>query len=310
MPAVTRIDPKTIFTPEEWDGLTRRSAWRGIALIAHAWGLILAAGALFVLWPNPATLLLAVMVIGARQLGLAILMHDSAHGCLHPNQRWNEFLGEWLCAVPVGAALQPYRAYHLQHHKYTEQPEDPDLSLSAPFPISRKSLWRKVVRDLTGQTFFKQRVAPLWAMLTTPKASWSPGFAAANKARVRFLAVNAAMLAALSLAGLWWAYFVLWLLPMATWNPLVTRLRNIAEHAVVKSGGDPFRQARTTRANPLERLLIAPYWVHYHAEHHLFMHLPCWSLPRAHRLLVEKGYGPRMEIAGGYPEVLAKAAPA
>ena len=25
------------------------------------------------------------------------------------------------------------------------------------------------------------------------------------------------------------------------------------------------------------------------AEPHIFMHLPCWSLPRAHRLLAEKG---------------------
>src|SRR3546814_18092245 len=51
------------------------------------------------------------------------------------------------------------RTYHLQHHKYTQQPEDPDLSLSKPFPTTRASLWRKVLRDLTGQTFFKQRVA-------------------------------------------------------------------------------------------------------------------------------------------------------
>ena len=29
--------------------------------------------------------------------------------------------------------------------------------LSAPFPITRQSLRRKVVRDLTGQTWFKQR---------------------------------------------------------------------------------------------------------------------------------------------------------
>jgi len=103
-----------------------------------------------------------------------------------------------------------------------------------------------------------------------------------------FLIWNAGLLAALSLLGVWWAYFALWLLPMATWFPLVTRLRNIAEHACVEgSTDDAFRAARTTRASWWERAFIAPYWVNFHAEHHLFMHVPCWKLPRLHRADVE-----------------------
>src|ERR1700750_3375493 len=73
MPAVARIDPKTIFTAEEWSKLTAASQWRGPALIAFAWAVIFAAGALFIYAPNPLTYVLAVMLIGARQLGLAIL---------------------------------------------------------------------------------------------------------------------------------------------------------------------------------------------------------------------------------------------
>lgn len=300
MPAVARIDPKAVFAREEWARLSQRSSWRGLALVAHAWALILAAGALVVLWPNPLTVALAIMAIGARQLGLAILMHEAAHRALHPNPAVNDWAGEWLCAAPTGASLEAYRPYHLAHHRFTEQPEDPDLILSRPFPVSRASLWRKIVRDLTGQTFAKQRAAAIGLALKNPIAA---------RALRRFLLVNALLLAVLTAAGLWWAFFALWLLPMATWFPLVTRLRNIAEHAVVGAGADPFRHARTTRANPLERLLIAPYWVHFHAEHHLFMHLPCWRLEEAHRLLIEKGYGPRMEVKDGYAAVLAVAAP-
>ncbi|MBS0385148.1 MAG: fatty acid desaturase, partial [Proteobacteria bacterium] len=132
MPAVARIDPRDVFTAAEWAPLARRSSWRGLALVAGAWGLIAAAAAMFVIWPNPLTYVLAVMIIGARQLGLAILMHDAAHGALHSNAKVNDWVGEWLCAAPVGARLVSYRNYHLKHHKFTEQPEDPDLSLSAP----------------------------------------------------------------------------------------------------------------------------------------------------------------------------------
>jgi fatty acid desaturase len=308
MPAVARVDPKTVFTPEEWNRLTARSSWRGIALVAHAWGLIFAAGALVALWPNPLTILLAVLIVGARQLGLGILMHDAAHGALHPDAKINDFLGDWLCGAPVGANLATYRKYHLKHHKFTEQPEDPDLVLSKPFPTTRRSLWRKVVRDLTGQTAFKLRFAQYFARREEARIPEAKT-AFLNDTRTRFLVINAAALAVLTVAGLWWVYFVAWLLPLMTWYQLITRIRNIGEHAVVGQHDDPFHHARTTLCNPLERLFIAPYWVHYHAEHHLFMHLPCWSLPEAHRLLMEKGYGPRMEIRRGYRDVLALAAP-
>ena len=45
MPAVARIDPKDVFTAEEWARLSPKSTWRGLVLVAGAWGLIAAAGA-------------------------------------------------------------------------------------------------------------------------------------------------------------------------------------------------------------------------------------------------------------------------
>jgi fatty acid desaturase len=309
MPAVARIDPKTIFTAAEWATLTRRSRWRGIGLVAHAYGLIFAAGALFIVFPNPITYLLAVMIIGARQLGLAILMHEAAHAALHPAPAVNDWVGEWLCAAPVGASLRSYRPYHLAHHRFTETDDDPDKPLSAPFPISRTALWRKIVRDLTGQTFLKQRLGPLALRLAGKGRRLPRSAAVIDRAGRNFWIVNGVLIAGLTLSGLWWAWFALWIVPMATWFPLVTRLRNIAEHACVGAGEDPFRHARTTLASWWERLLVAPYWVHYHAEHHLFMHLPAANLERAHKLLMQKGFAPRMEVRRGYLDVLALAAP-
>ena len=120
-----------------------------------------------------------------------------------------------------------------------------------------------------------------------------------------FLAFNAVLMAGFVAAGIWWAFFMLWLLPMATWFPMVTRLRNIAEHACVEgSSTDPFRAARTTRASLWERAFIAPYWVNFHAEHHLFMHVPCWKLPRLHRAIHTKPQAEAMEVAPGYASVL------
>src|SRR3954470_8108492 len=147
-----------LLTPEQVQELRGKSNVVGALLVLHAWGLIFGSMALFAVFPNPVTFVLAVMVIGARQLGLAILMHDAAHGLLFANRRLNEWAGTWLCASPVFTSLTLYRPYHLTHHRHTQQAEDPDLGLSAPFPISRRSLWRKVGRDLTGRTAYQRRL--------------------------------------------------------------------------------------------------------------------------------------------------------
>lgn len=264
----------------------------GALLVAHAWALIAGSMALFAWWPNPFTFLLGVMVIGGRQLGLAILMHDAAHGLLFADRRLNDWVGTWLCAFPVFTSLAAYRPYHLTHHRFTQQAEDPDLGLSAPFPITRKSLWRKVVRDLTGQTAFQRR-----------REQFRRGIAVREP-----LIVNALMWIALAAAGYWWLYPALWLVPLATWYQLVSRIRNIAEHAVVPDNDDPLRNTRTTYAGPLVRLLVAPYWVNFHLEHHLFMFVPCWRLRAAHRALIAAGRRDQMEVQEGYGAVLRLAA--
>src|SRR5471032_544786 len=226
MAVAARVSPKDFFTSEEWAPLPVRSSWKGLALVAHGWLVILAAGAMAVVWPI--TLPLAVMIIGARQLGLAILMHDAAHGALHPDPKVNDWVAEWVCS----GGLISYRNYHLQHHKYAQQSEDPDLVLSAPFPVTRASLRRKIVRDLTGQTYYKLRWSGLVNRLRDRKSGeplW-PILKEAVVSRRRFFLGMVITVAATAPFGLWWVWPVLWLAPQATWLPMVTRLRNIAEH--------------------------------------------------------------------------------
>ncbi len=312
MSVAARVDPKSYFTPEEWGPLARRSSWIGVALVVHCWAVIglcwaSVIAAVHAFGPiGLLSLVVAVPVIGGRQLGLGILQHDAAHGALHPNPKVGDFLSDTLCV----SGVERYRKYHLQHHKYAQQAEDPDLGLSAPFPITPQSLRRKVVRDLTGQTWFKQRFGDFQKNLAARKPGEPvlPVIGAEIVKQRRWLCVNAAVIGITSVLGYWWAWFLLWLLPRATWQMMITRFRNIAEHALVaKNEPDPLRHARSTRANLLERIIIAPYWVNYHCEHHMFMHVPCWNLPKVQRLLREKGVLDRMLTAPSYLTVLRAA---
>lgn len=301
---------RDFFSTDEIRALAERSDLWGWWLVAHCWGTIALALVLFGVWPNPLTFVLAVVVIGSRQLGLAILMHEAAHNALFGSRRLNDWVGEWLCGRPILADLAEYRRYHLKHHRHTQTEDDPDLVLSKPFPTTRASLRRKLWRDITGRTGIKQRSQQImFALKMAGEVEGQPGaqdLAQAFSGPVigRAIIANAVLFAVMWAVGAWWWWLAFWVLPLLTWFQLVLRIRNIAEHGAVEAVEDPLRNTRTTKAGPLARLLVAPYWVNYHLEHHLVMHVPARNLPRLHRMLVARGHAARMQIAGNYWDVL------
>lgn len=295
---------RSLLSSEQHARLRARSDLWGCYLVGHAWAVIAGSMALVAAYPNPLTYLLAVTLIGSRQLGVLILMHDGAHGLLCRNPRLNRLLSQWLCAYPMLADTDIYRRYHLQHHARTMQADDPDLVLTGHYPIPRRSLQRKLIRDLTGQTGYSQRRIQLQHAWGRADTAWPARVAHFQQALGRQLAANAALFACLAAAGYGHFYLTLWLLPMLTWQQLVLRIRNIAEHAAVPDRDDPFRNARTTEASLLERCFVAPYWVNYHLEHHLLMWVPCYRLPLLQRYLRTNGHGARLVVTKSYRAVL------
>lgn len=295
---------RDIFTEDELNVLRKKSNLKAAWIFTLNWGTVFGAMAMVAIFPNPITFVLAVMIIGSRQLGMAVLMHDAAHNALFTNPKWNDRLTNWLAAYPVATDIKPYRPYHLVHHRKTGQVDDPDLHLAQAYPITPDSFKRKAKRDLTGQTGWKQRKAQ-WRGAIGP-AKWPLARRLQNlwKRLGGFLVTNAILLAGLTLAGYWYLYPLLWLLPLLTWFQFITRVRNMAEHACVGDADDDFRNARTTLANPLMRLFLAPNYVNYHCEHHLLYWVPSYNLPTMHKMLGNKGFHERMEIKDGYFEMM------
>lgn len=287
-----------VLTLSELQHLRRTSSLRGAGLVLHAWATIATAMVVYAVWPSVLTLAAAVAVVGGRQVGLTVLMHEAVHWRLFPHAGINTWVAQWLCAYPVWNELLAYRRRHHLHHRHTRQPDDPDLDLAASLPVPRAVFWRGVVHDLAGVT--------TWARVLGWQP-WRQGAAHAWRQLRGPLACNAVLFGALAALGAWHVYLLAWLLPLATWYPLATRIRDLAEHALVPAGDDPLRNARTVTAGLLARILVAPYWVNYHLEHHLLVFVPSWKLRQAHALLLAKGYGPRMETAPGYLDVIRRA---
>jgi fatty acid desaturase len=242
---------------------------------------------------------------------MAVVMHEAAHRTLFKNRKLNDWAGNWLAAYPIWADLVPYRAYHLAHHAKTGTAEDPDLGLAAPFPITKSSFKRKVWRDLSGQTGWKQAKAVFLRDVgwTKKPNQRNFGFNRGEQPDVGWhklipvAITNLVLLGILTLSG----YPVLYLLWLASWLTtyrLVSRIRSIAEHGMVPDNLDPLRNTRTTLAGWWERLLLAPNRVNFHLEHHLLMTVPHHNLPRLHHMLRARGVIDGSPIASGYWDVL------
>jgi len=281
--------------------LTQRDlrAWTTIGL---NWAIVFGSFAAVAVFPNPLTILAALFLIGARQLGFAVLMHEASHRILLRDRRWNDWIGNWLCAYPIWSDLYPYRPYHLQHHAKNWTREDPDLGLANKHPVSRASMRRKIWRDLSGQTGIKFARAAFRRSFGQYRTDPT-----ARRATQGFVITNLGLL--LILAGFGHPeLYLLWVVAFLTTNTLVTRIRAIAEHNMVTDPTDTLRNTRTTLASWWERLLIAPNRVNYHLEHHLLMTVPHYNLPRMHRLLRERGALDGALVSRGYLPLMKAAA--
>jgi fatty acid desaturase len=309
-----RVETSDYLNREQLERLRQISPLRSLGAVAWTWGWVVACFALYAAYPSPFSVAVAWVVMSGRHLALAILMHEAAHGLLLRNKRWNDAIGQWLTAYPTMADTLLYRRAHFQHHKHTWTERDPDLALATALPVSPASFRRKMIRDLTGQTAYaRHRILVRYAAGLTPHGqglegqSWRAVARAFASNQRGFLITNAVLLAALTSAGIPEAYLLIWWLPAWTGYSVVLRLRSIAEHACVSDPSDPLRQTRTTLAPGWLRFLLAPHHVNYHLEHHLFMTVPHYNLPEAHRLLSQAGVLAHAEVAGSYLDVLRRA---
>lgn len=307
-----------LFDKEEIRWLKQASDLQGALSVLWSWGVIAVAFIAAALDPHPVIIAMAVVLIAGQQLGLAVLMHEASHRSLFRSRRLNDFAGRWLCGAPVWTHMDAYRTHHLSHHAYTNTERDPDMSLVSPFPVSRRSLARKLFRDISGLTGLKRVVGILlmdFGFLTyTASGNARRGPKMSLGARLRhaaprigaMLLANGALGAVLAASGHGWLY-LLWAGSYLTVFSLFLRVRSLAEHACTEpmsspNARDPLRNTRTTRAGLLARLTVAPHHVNYHLEHHLLMTVPHYKLPRMRAMLVERGAVPAE--APSYADVL------
>lgn len=297
------LNPSKYFSREERQTLLQKNNWKASWEVFHTWMWIALAFALAGFFPNPFTIIIALFILGGKQLACSIIMHDASHFAMFKNKKVNDFIGKWFGSYPVFNDVLKYRPYHFKHHVTTGTSEDPDISLTWGYPTHPISMARKITRDLIGATgiktqfallamhfgLFKYSASRIVEREEQSNSSWQQLLKLGVKNLSGPILSNLILFSILYLCGAAWLY-LLWIGALFTTFHFSARIRSIAEHSMVENPEDPLRNTRTTYANWLERLLFAPHYVNYHLEHHMMMSVPSYNLPQMHQLLKERGF--------------------
>lgn len=280
---------------------------RWLALVAGDWLIIVVTIVLCEAFWSWGGYVLAVLIIGARQHALGILMHDAVHYGAAPDRRLNDLLGNLLTAYPLLISLERFRQYHLAHHARTNAEDDPELiSLNDPFrrtPFHPLLYWLYLALELAGVMFFRVvAMAVYFSFVRPPQPAPRRHVLSERLAGPALRAVfTLAVLAVLWATGTLAEAALYWLVPMATVLNALLRLRALAEHSGLDS-----RQAmdgtRNVMVGPLEAFLISPHRINLHLAHHLFPAVPSYNMAALHAALHEAvpDYAHQKERRDGY----------
>ena len=289
-----------VLSQEEIERVTRRDNLKGVSAILCQWLAIIAIFTVVAIWTNPLSILVGIVLLGGRQLGFGILQHECGHKTLFTTPQINQFVGDWLVSPPGLSNMNAYMRTHHPHHRLAGTHDDPDLPNYQDYPITRSRLKRKLLRDITGRTgirtirFIANNIRQLHKL-----------DAENRNCTLRGIAANLLLFGVLSAIGEGWLY-LMWPAAIIFVQPLVSRVRQVAEHAAVPDlyHPDARKNTRTVYSSFLSRIMFCPHQVNYHLEHHLLPTVPKYNLSLMHRLLRDKGYYEGVYFPKGYVELL------
>ena len=230
---------------------------------------------------NPVVWMLSFVLMGRGMVMFAILAHEAAHRLLFSNRKVNDLVGRWVVGAPGFVPLDAYRRGHMAHHKEEFGANEPDLALYAGYPISPSSWRRKLVRDATGQSGYKNLV-PLVRAVGSPSAR--------QHALRIWLVQGTLWIAGGVILGRWWLWPVMWFGPWMTVWRVLNRLRSVAEHGGMQRSADRRLTTHHIRQSWSARFWMVPYNTGWHLAHHVDIGVPFQNLPKLQRELEAAGW--------------------
>lgn len=271
-----------VLSGKDLKALSGRSDGRGALRIGLHVALI-AGGAALVAGAHGWLLLPAMLLLGVVQAALFAPIHETMHRTAFASRRANAVVG-WLAACPSLLNWDFYTAFHLAHHRHTQDPAlDPELMVPPPSTLDA------YVLRVAALPYWRTRLIVLWDGLRGDLSAY-PFITARSAPRiVRSLRGMAGFMLALCAVGVvligWWAPLVFWVGPQVLGQPFL-RLYLLTEHTGCTEDANGLTNTRTTLTTWPMHLLM---WnMSYHTEHHLYPSIPFHRLADAHAVLSDR----------------------
>ena len=287
--------------------LSQVNGFRSTCSLAFQWTIIILATAAAGYSGNIWVYIVAALVITTRVQALTILVHDGAHYLLYKNRTTNDVVCDLFAAFPLGISTTLFRKTHFRHHRFLNSEEDQDLAAHQQdeewyeWPKSRGGMIWTLVRSVLGinayrgWVIFKHWVP--WNNFTSPDFP--------RRARVLYVLSMAAFYTLIAFGLKMNPRMTLSLIAMhmisgMTLLNIIGRVRATAEHFGTKCTHE-LNSSRTIVPTLLERMVLAPYGVSYHLEHHLFPSVPGCNLNQLHKeLMQDEEFREHAHITHGY----------
>ncbi len=269
--------------------------------IAIEWLMILGAFTAVALYPAWGVICAAIVVIGTRYYALLIIAHDGLHRRVHPVTAKNDLIVDIGILGAIGCITRLNRLNHMRHHLVTCEASDPDRH---KYTHDRKGGTIRFLGFLSGLL----NIATALRNIFQPQPIRRDGAESAGDVsgvsgletkrnpgqdgyRLRdvpiLLGWQIALIGGSTVAIGWWAYPVLWLLPVYAFGYRADLTRVFCEHSafVDDRSADMSMRLFSFRSNWLERQFFAPHNMNHHMAHHLWPDIPYYNLPEAERLM-------------------------
>jgi fatty acid desaturase len=215
-------------------------------------------------------------------------------------------VGAWIYAYPIGILYHHDRNRHLRHHREVGHDHDPDW---VNYTSRQRETPGRMLLYLSSLLFGRLAFSTLvsFARRGRPRIGVPASHGGANELdhpgiageSLRMLLCQAALFGGLTLStGLWWAYPVFWVLPLATFAGFFANFRALIEHVSIRENVPPESRLRDIEAGVTERIFISPSHFNYHALHHAHPSIPHYRLTDAKAVYIER--------SGSYPFLVQK----
>lgn len=281
-----------------------RKDTQGFLRIFGHLGVLFLTGSLFVVATTNGWVIAAIVVLIIHGscfsfLGYAGASHEFSHNTVFARKETNSFFLK-ITAFLVWANYVYFARTHTIHHRHTLE-SHVDVEVPTTKCIA-------VLKVLATSTFDCGR------LLRTIKTQWNNSSGIVNgpsadlfpssnvellkdlKCAARtILAGQFTLIALFAATGCWQLIFLVNLAPFIG-NGLPNLLASAQHCGMIMDTGDYRENTRTVLLNPLLSFL---YWnMNYHVEHHMYPGVPCYNLPKLHRLLADDLEPPTIGIPG------------